>query len=142
MKIKRILVVIVVLLALLIASGVIAGMIWPRINDVQTGETPEYPRLQPQHFKVPVYQVFDAALATVRDLGWQQIEEDRPNGKIFAVDTTRIFRFKDDITITIQSDGAGGAIVNMRSHSRVGKGDFGTNARRIERFQAELARRL
>jgi len=30
----------------------------------------------------------------------------------------------------------------VRSHSRIGKGDFGTNARRIERFQAELARRL
>jgi uncharacterized protein (DUF1499 family) len=142
MKIKRILLVIVVLLALLVASGVIAGMIWPRINDVQTGETPEYPRLQPQHFKVPVYQVFDAARAAAGDLGWQQIEEDRPNGKIFAVDTTRLFCFKDDITISIQSDGAGGTIVNVRSHSRIGKGDFGTNARRIERFQAELARRL
>lgn len=142
MKIKRILLVMVVLLALLMAAGVMAGLSWPRINDVQTGETPEYPRLQPQHFKAPVYQVFDAALAAARDLGWEQLEEDRPNGKIFAVETTRIFRFKDDIVITIQPDGAGGAIVNVRSHSRVGKGDFGTNARRIERFQAELARRL
>jgi uncharacterized protein (DUF1499 family) len=32
--------------------------------------------------------------------------------------------------------------VNVRSHSRIGKGDLGTNARRIRLFQAELAKRL
>jgi uncharacterized protein (DUF1499 family) len=32
--------------------------------------------------------------------------------------------------------------VDVRSHSCIGRGDFGTNARRIVRFQAELAGRL
>jgi uncharacterized protein (DUF1499 family) len=142
MKIRKMIPGIIALIALLIAGLGISGLVWPRINDVQTGETPEYPHLQPQEFKLPVYQVFDAALSVARDLGWSDIIEDRGNGRIHAVATTLIFRFKDDITITIQPDGAGGTTVNVRSHSRVGRGDFGANARRIERFQAELARRL
>jgi uncharacterized protein (DUF1499 family) len=32
--------------------------------------------------------------------------------------------------------------VNLRSHSRIGKGDLGANARRIRDFQARLAARL
>jgi len=62
-------------------------------------------------------------------------------GEIHAVATTSVFRFNDDVTITISHEGEG-AVVNVRSHSRVGKGDFGTNARRIRRFQAELAKRV
>jgi uncharacterized protein (DUF1499 family) len=52
-----------------------------------------------------------------------------------------MFRFKDDVTITLSREGDG-ALVNVRSHSRVGKGDLGTNARRIRRFQVELAKRM
>lgn len=55
--------------------------------------------------------------------------------------TTRVFRFKDDVIITIGREGEG-VVVNVRSHSRIGKGDLGTNARRIRQFQAELAKRI
>ncbi|HZS06351.1 MAG TPA: DUF1499 domain-containing protein [Blastocatellia bacterium] len=141
MNIKKVLPGVVAVVALLIVGAGVVGTIWPRINDVETGETPQYPDLQPQYFKEPPYRVYDAALAVARDLGWQQIEEDRGNGEINAVDITLIFRFRDDIKITIKPEGAG-TVVNVRSRSRVGKGDFGTNARRIRRFQAELAKRL
>ena len=50
-------------------------------------------------------------------------------------------RFKGDVTITIAAAGDE-TTVNVRSHSRVGKGDFGTNAHRIRTFQADLATRL
>jgi len=33
-------------------------------------------------------------------------------------------------------------VVNVRSQSRIGKGDLGTNARRIRDFQERLGRRL
>jgi uncharacterized protein (DUF1499 family) len=45
------------------------------------------------------------------------------------------------VTVTVKPDGDR-VTVNVRSRSRVGKGDLGVNARRIRRFQAELARRL
>jgi len=129
------------LFAVLIGAGLVASLIWPPINDVKTGETREYPDLHPQRFEQPFYRVFDAAVATSQAMGWEIISEDRQEGEIRAVATTPLFRFKDDVTVTVSRDGEG-AVVNVRSHSRVGKGDLGANARRIRRFQAELAKRV
>ncbi len=67
--------------------------------------------------------------------------ENPEQGEIQAVATTRLCRFKDDVTVTVQPEGAG-VVVNVRSHSRIGKGDLGANARRIRLFQAELAKRV
>lgn len=139
---KKILLVGGTLFALLLGSGLVASFIWPLINDVKTGETPEYPDVQPQHFAVPPYRAFDAALATAREFGWEITREDRLAGEIDAVDTIPVFRFKDDVTITIKAGGGESCTVYVHSRSRVGKGDFGVNARRILRFQAELAKRL
>jgi uncharacterized protein (DUF1499 family) len=74
-------------------------------------------------------------------MGWDMRETKRDQGIIEAVATTRLFKFKDDVTITVTREGDA-SIVNVRSKSRVGKSDLGTNARRIRAFQAELAKRL
>lgn len=50
---------------------------------------------------------------------------------------TGIFRFKDDFVIRV-TNADGGAVVDMRSRSRDGQGDFGVNAKRIEAFFALL----
>jgi len=132
-------------LVLLASSPFILGLIWPRINDVQTGATREYPDIQPQRFNQPFDKVFDAALAGAQAMGWEIRESDRGQGReqgiIEAIATTRLFKFKDDVTVTITREGEA-TVVNVRSKSRVGKGDLGTNARRIRAFQAELAKRL
>jgi uncharacterized protein (DUF1499 family) len=130
-----------VVLAVLIGLRIVAAFIWPTINDVTTGTTPEYPDLRPQRFQHPYERVFDATLATARDLGWEVTGDDRAQGEIRAVATTRVFRFKDDVTITVVRVGDG-VTVGVRSHSRIGKGDLGANARRIRLFQAELAKRM
>lgn len=129
------------LLAAIIGLMVAAAVIWPTINDVKTGETPEYADLLPQQFKQPYDRVFDAALTAADAMGWEVTIQDRDKGEIRAVATTRVFRFKDDVTIMIGREGED-VVVNVRSHSRVGKGDLGTNARRIRQFQAELAKRI
>jgi uncharacterized protein (DUF1499 family) len=125
----------------LIAARLLAACIWPTINDVRTGATPQYGDLQPQRFAQPYERVFDAALTSAKAQGWDVTTNDRDRGEIDAVATTRVFRFKDDVTITVTREGDG-AVVNVRSHSRIGKGDFGTNARRVRSFQADLAHRL
>jgi uncharacterized protein (DUF1499 family) len=132
----------------LITAGVIVGalvvlrvglaFVWPTINDVSTGATAEYPDLQPQRFSKPAEQIFAAALATARDMDLEIASQSPEKGEIRAIATTRILRFKDDVTIRVAGDGQ----VNVRSKSRIGKGDLGTNARRIREFQAGLARRL
>jgi uncharacterized protein (DUF1499 family) len=51
--------------------------------------------------------------------------------------TSRLFRFKDDFVIEVRPYETG-SIVQMRSKSRVGRGDVGANAARIETFFAKL----
>ncbi len=47
------------------------------------------------------------------------------------------FRFKDDFVIEVR-DKNGQSVVEIRSKSRDGQGDVGTNARRIRLFLAQL----
>ena len=140
--VKKMILALGVFFALLVGGVLISGLIWPRINDVKTGETPEYPELQPQRFNVAIVRVFDASLATAREMGWEIVNESREAGEIEAVDTTKILRFKDDVTITIKPGTGENCTVYVHSRSRVGKCDLGANARRIVRFQTELAKRL
>jgi uncharacterized protein (DUF1499 family) len=132
-----------IVLAVLIVVRVVAGCFFPalNINDVTTGATPQYPDLQPQTFSQTYEQVFDAAAAVGREQGWEVTGEDRTAGTIQAVATTPLMHFKDDVTVTVtHADPA--TKVSVRSHSRVGKGDLGANAKRIRLFQAALAKRL
>ena len=135
---KRILIVAGAVIGALVVLRVAAAFIWPTINDVRTGATAEYPDIQPQRFSKPFDQVFAAALATAREMGLEITMQSPERGEIRAVATTRVFRFKDDVTIAVGRNG----VVNVRSQSRIGKGDLGTNARRIRDFQERLGRRL
>jgi uncharacterized protein (DUF1499 family) len=132
-----------IVLAVLVTIRIVAGCFVPaiNINDVTTGSTPEYPDLQPQRFTAPVPAVFDAVTAVAKAEGWEVTREDRDAAVIEAVATTPVMRFKDDVTITVSRDGAETKVV-VRSHSRVGKGDLGANAKRIRKFQGELAKRV
>ena len=85
--------------------------------------------------------MFAAALATAREMELDVTKQSSEKGEIQAVATTRIFRFKDDVTIAIGREG-NVTTVNIRSRSRIGKGDLGANARRIRDFQARLTGRL
>ena len=138
---KRVLIVVGAIIGALIVLRIGLAFVWPTINDVSTGVTPEYPDIQPQRFSKPADQVFAAALATAREMDLEITSQSPEKGEIQAIATTRIWRFKDDVTITLTRDGPRVTVV-MRSHSRIGKGDLGTNARRIREFQAGLARRL
>ena len=141
MKANKIFAGIIVGIILLASSPFILGLLWPRINDVRTGETPQYPDIQPQRFNQPSDKVFAAALSTAQAAGWEIRLTEPQQGIIEAVATTRLLKFKDDVTITVTQE-QGASVVNVRSKSRIGKGDLGTNARRIRAFQAELAKRL
>jgi len=97
-----------------------------------------YPDLQPLMLKVPPARAFERALATVRKMAWDLVGEDATAGRIEATDTTFWFGFKDDVVIRIRP-ADGGSRVDVRSLSRVGVGDVGTNAKRIRRFLDALA---
>ena len=123
---------------LAVLGAVLVAGRWPMINDVRTGQTPEYPDIQPRYLPDEPDRVFEAALAIARGKGWEIVETDATEGRIEAVAITRLLRFRDDVTIRVRPAGQGGSRVDMHSRSRVGRGDLGANARRIRDFQEAL----
>lgn len=57
--------------------------------------------------------------------------ENREEGRIEATETSRLFRFEDDVVVRIRPFEDGGSRIDVRSRSRDGKGDLGVNAERI-----------
>ncbi len=70
-------------------------------------------------------------------MGWIIVAVEPQEMRIEATDTSLLFGFKDDIVIRVTGHGNGSRI-DMRSLSRVGKGDFGVNAKRIRSFMEKL----
>lgn len=96
-----------------------------------------YPDLRSLTLAMPPSEAFARALAAGEGMGWQVVRRDAQSGRIEAVDTTRWFGFKDDITVRISPAG-GGSRIDVRSKSRVGRSDLGTNARRIRDYLQRL----
>ncbi len=97
-----------------------------------------YPDIKPVILPIPVSTAFDFALRTAKQRGWQIVDADASAGRIEAVATTFWFGFKDDVIVRI-TPAPGGSRVDMRSVSREGTGDIGTNANRIRSYLRELA---
>jgi len=66
-------------------------------------------------------------------MNWDIVSQNMRSGIIEAVASTVVFNFKDDIVIRIQSTKLG-SIIDIRSHSRIGRSDRGVNAARIIEF--------
>jgi uncharacterized protein (DUF1499 family) len=96
-----------------------------------------YPDIAPVTLSLPPERVFNRALDVAQRMGWELVAADQASGRIEATDTTTWFGFKDDVVVRVTSWGSG-ARVDMRSVSRVGRSDVGTNARRIREFLAAL----
>lgn len=109
--------------------------------DTSSQQRAAYPNLVTLTIEYPIDNVFTAVEQVARDLGWDVVAVDRVAGRIEATDTTKWFRFKDDIVIRLIPDNSG-TNVDVRSKSRVGMGDMGTNARRIRSFLDQLEARV
>lgn len=96
-----------------------------------------YPDIQPIVLAASPKDAFDRAVRAAEAMGWEVVGRDARAGTLEAVDTTRWFGFKDDIAIRVRPEGAGSRI-DVRSKSRVGRGDLGTNARRIRAYAERL----
>lgn len=96
-----------------------------------------YPDLAPIQTDSPPGEAYARALASARGLGWTITYEDPVAHTFDATESTAVFRFVDDITIRVRPDEQG-ARIDVRSKSRDGQGDLGTNAERIRRFATEM----
>jgi uncharacterized protein (DUF1499 family) len=96
-----------------------------------------YPDLAPLVLKAPRDKVFAAAQDALASMGLELVEADAAQGRIEATATSLLFGFKDDVVVRIAGDPSG-TKVDVRSKSRVGRNDFGVNAKRIRAFLGKL----
>jgi uncharacterized protein (DUF1499 family) len=96
-----------------------------------------YPDIAPVILPMPPRAAFERALKAAESMGWEVVGRDAAAGTLEAVDTTKWFGFKDDIAVRV-SAADGGSRVDVRSKSRVGRNDIGTNARRIRAYVERL----
>jgi uncharacterized protein (DUF1499 family) len=97
-----------------------------------------YPDLEPARFAAAPDRVLERAADVARGLGWEIVAVAPGEGRLEATDRTRWFGFRDDIVVRVRPDGAGSR-VDVRSVSRVGRSDLGTNARRIRTYLVALS---
>ena len=103
---------------------------------------PPIPTSRPSGFRWNSTGAYQLALNVASDLGWRLVDSEPPNlggdgaALIEATARSLFFGFISDIAIRIRP-GAVETAIDLRSVSRVGRHDFGANARRVRRFIAE-----
>ena len=81
---------------------------------------------------------FAKALAALEGMGMDIVAQHPDIGLLEATDTTFWFGFKDDVAVRVRPADQG-AVVDVRSVSRVGQSDLGKNAQRIGEILAKVS---
>jgi uncharacterized protein (DUF1499 family) len=92
-----------------------------------------YPDIRPVILDLPRDRAFQRALDTAEAQGWRIVEGNEADGRIEATDRTFWFGFRDDVVIRL-TPVDGRTVIDVRSKSRVGRGDMGTNAKRVREY--------
>src|SRR5690348_15361158 len=106
----------------------------------EPAQSKSYPKLDP----LPLDEKPDDAFAKVSAAahtmpGWTIVYVDPATRTIEGIEVSSLFRFVDDFVIQVRpGSDANTSLVEMRSRSRDGTGDFGVNYNRIKRFFAML----
>jgi uncharacterized protein (DUF1499 family) len=105
-------------------------------NVAETRRDHTFPELRPLRLEAEGQAARDAVASAMMSLGWQEVAAE--GEEVRAVVVSRLFRFRDDVRANIEAT-ADGTLVQVRSASRVGKGDLAANARHIRSLFAALA---
>lgn len=102
-----------------------------------------YQNVRPAAFKQNREVVYQAALVAAKTSpGWQISFEDSSNAHFEATVETELFHFIDDIAVEVRTDKQQKSILQVRSRSRVGIFDLGTNAARITQFITKVTEKV
>ncbi|MDB4951080.1 MAG: hypothetical protein JWM27_3729 [Gemmatimonadetes bacterium] len=96
-----------------------------------------FPDVKPVMLALSPDSAFAVALGAAKAMGWEVVDANRGEGRIEATDRTFWFGFADDVVIRVMP-ASGISRVDVRSESRVGRGDAGTNAARVRAYLARL----
>ncbi len=94
-----------------------------------------YPDIEPLMVAVAPAAAYEAARTIIEKRKWRIVDAREPQlnrreGRIEAVARTPIMGFRDDVVVRVRA-APDGARIDIRSASRYGRYDFGTNASRI-----------
>jgi len=140
---RRLFIALAILVTLSVTGLLAAAIIWPVINEVETGMSAEYPEIQPQYYTTDPQRVFDETRASVDTLqGWTLVGEDATEYSLKAQRESSFFGFTNDISIRVEPVTEFVTRIHLKSASQIGKGDFGQNARNIRALLDALDARL
>jgi uncharacterized protein (DUF1499 family) len=108
-------------------------------------EEKAYPDIGPMALERSASEVFSIVHEAVERLGWNIVLSEAPGetdpGRIEATDRTLIMGFTDDVAVQVKGDDAF-TVIDVRSVSRYGSHDLGSNAKRIRKLFAEISATL
>jgi uncharacterized protein (DUF1499 family) len=101
-----------------------------------------YPDIEPLSVSVTPKAAYDTAISIINKHKWRVVVDRPPqpgrrDGQIEAVARTPIMGFREDVSLRIRPEDDG-ARIDMRSASRFGRHDFGSNASRIRNLLEEI----
>ena len=97
-----------------------------------------YPDLAPLALQGSPDEIFDRARRAAQTMpGWAIAAADPGKRTIEASFESSVFGFVDDIIVRVRA-GTSGSVIDVRSKSREGIGDFGANAARIRAYIARV----
>jgi uncharacterized protein (DUF1499 family) len=105
----------------------------------------EFEELRPKQYDVPVEVLGESCKTAAEKLGWQLVSYDAGTRRLHLLVSTPTLGFKDDVIVEPQAAEPGKSFLKIVSTSRVGRADFGANARHVldfvEKLEAVLPRR-
>jgi len=109
-----------------------------RIDDATASQQRAgYPDLVTLDLPLAADAAFAKAVEAAKAMKWEIVSMRPADGILEATDTTAFFGFHDDIVVRIRPAGDHSGI-DVRSTSRVGRGDAGKNADRIQKYFARM----
>ncbi|MDR9415999.1 MAG: DUF1499 domain-containing protein [Gracilimonas sp.] len=96
-----------------------------------------YTDLSPITVSLSYEEAYERALEAARDMPWILVGESKNEGRIEAYEKLAWYGFIDDVVIRVDTTETGSRI-DIRSKSRIGRGDLGVNAKRIKSYIAEF----
>ena len=115
----------------------------PSSDETRAAQRAAYPDIATAMVEMDSTQAYQLALGVASDLGWRVVDSEPPNlngdgaALIEATSRSLFFGFVSDIAIRIRP-GATETAIDLRSVSRLGGHDFGSNARGVRKFIAAV----
>ncbi len=109
-------------------------------NVAQTAAAPRLPELRTRRYVTDAVTLHRAVVAACADLGWQVVLAELP--AVRCVVRSRWFGFRDDLDAVVRTLAGKSVALDLRSVSRIGRGDLGANAHHLVRLYMAVERRL